>query len=127
MKKTIEQYETIEVVGGQIMSRIVAKEEDAEFIRKVKVVVPKAITAEGFIMVEELIEEKIKSEPPVDRITREGDIVIKLSTPFDAAFITKETEGCVVPSFCAIIRNKGTLNIDYLRAFLASKECKDQL
>ena len=127
MKKTIEQYGTIEVIGGQIMTRIAAKEDDIDFIKKVKVVIPKAITAEGFISIEDMPEEKLKTEPPIDRITREGDIVIKLSTPFDSAIVTKETEGCIVPSFCAIIRNNGTLDIDYLRAFLASKDCKEQL
>ena len=41
--------------------------------------------------------------------------------------MTEETAGCLVPSFCAIIRNNGNLNLDYLRAYLASKYCKEQL
>ena len=127
MNKTIEQYEKLEIISGQIMTRIVAKEGDADFVCVKKVVIPKAITSDGFILVADMPEEKLKMEPPVERITRVGDIIIKLSTPFDSAIVTKESEGCIVPSFCAIIRNNGALDIDYLRAFLASKFCKEQL
>jgi restriction endonuclease S subunit len=117
----------VEIISGQIMTRIAAKEDDPNFISTRKVVIPKAITSDGFISVDDMPEEKLKAEPPVDRITRVNDIVIKLSTPFDSAIVTKESEGCVVPSFCAIIRNGDTLDLDYLRAFLVSQNCKEQL
>jgi restriction endonuclease S subunit len=109
-----------------------------------KVIVPKAITPEGLINLEDIVEEKIivtdiniidketgetEFVMPIDskRITSLGDIVIKLSTPFDSATITEDTIGCLIPSFCAIIRNKGLIDEDYLQAFLNSKLCKDQL
>lgn len=116
----------VEVIGGQIMTRITAK-DDEPFVSTRKVVIPKAITSDGFISIADMPEENLKVDAPVDRITRENDIVIKLSTPFDSAIVTKETEGCVVPSFCAIIRNGDTLDLDYLRAFLVSQSCKEQL
>lgn len=115
----------IEITSGQIMTRITAK--DGEGIGTYKVVIPKAITSEGFISIEDMPEEVLKVEPSKDRITAVNDIVIKLSTPFDSAIVTEETAGCVVPSFCAVIRSKGTLDLDYLRAFLTSKLCKEQL
>lgn len=121
---TLENY--VEIVSGQIMTRITTK-DDAESIGVCKVIIPKAITSDGFISIEDLPEEKIKLEPPTDRITRVNDIVIKLSTPFDSAIITEETAGCIVPSFCAIIRNQDSIDLHYLRAFLASKYCKEQL
>lgn len=117
----------VEITSGQIMSRIVAKEDIDEKIGSWKVIVPKAITSEGTILVEELPEEELKAKPDDKRITALNDIVIKLSTPFDSAIVTEETVGCVVPSFCAIIRNNNELDIDYLRAFLNSKTCKEQL
>ena len=123
----IEQLEKfVDVTSGQIMTRLTAK-DGADSDGVWKVVIPKAITSDGFISIEDMPEEPLKAEPPLDRITRVGDIVIKLSTPFDSAIITEETTGCVVPSFCAIIRSNGILNIDYLRAYLASKYCKDQM
>lgn len=125
---TINQLENfVDITSGQIMTRVTAKDDTDSSVGTWKVVIPKAITSDGFISIEDMPEERLKAEPPVDRITRVGDIVIKLSTPFDSAIITEETAGCVVPSFCAIIRSNGILNIDYLRAYLASKYCKDQM
>lgn len=124
----IEKLENfVEITSGQIMTRITAKGEGEESIGSFKVVIPKAITSDGFISVEDMPEESLKAMPSEDRITRVNDIVIKLSTPFDSAIVTEETAGCVVPSFCAIIRSKGNLDLNYLRAFLASKYCKEQL
>lgn len=124
----IEQFGNfVEITSGQIMTRLTAKDDESESIGTWKVVIPKAITSDGFISIEDMPEEKLKSEPPKDRITKVDDIVIKLSTPFDSAIVTEETAGCLVPSFCAIIRNNGNLNLDYLRAYLASKYCKEQL
>ena len=40
------------------------------------------------------------------KFTKEGDVVVKLSTPYNATYVTKENEGLAVPSFCAIIRVK---------------------
>ena len=125
---TITQLENfVDITSGQIMTRVTAKDNADNSVGTWKVVIPKAITSDGFISLDDMPEERLKAEPPMDRITKVGDIVIKLSTPFDSAIITEETAGCVVPSFCAIIRSNGILNIDYLRAYLASKYCKDQM
>lgn len=125
---TITQLENfVDITSGQIMTRVTAKDDADNSVGTWKVVIPKAITSDGFISLDDMPEERLKAEPPMDRITKVGDIVIKLSTPFDSAIITEETAGCVVPSFCAIIRSNGILNIDYLRAYLASKYCKDQM
>ena len=141
--KIVKLGEVIDVYSGQIMSRVKADKSEGEgdciSTTTMKVIVPKAITSDGLISVDEIVEEKIivtdKSiekvavDLPVDnkRITALGDIVIKLSTPFDSATITDETVGCLIPSFCAIIRNKDIVCLDYLQAFLNSRLCKDQL
>lgn len=125
--KMLKLGELVEIYSGQIMSRIVvdskAKEEGVEF----RVVTPKAISQDGLIIKEELPIEILKAAPDTNRITEIGDIVIKLSTPYDSATITEEFAGCVIPSFCAVIRNINGICKDYLQAFLSSKLCKEQL
>ena len=119
----------IEIYSGQIMSRVIAKQDDLD-VQRLRVIVPKAISSIGTINIEELPTECFKPNifnTKDTRITQIGDIVIKLSTPYDSAIITEETAGCVVPSFCAIIRNYSSIKTEYLQAFLSSKLCKEQL
>ena len=148
--KIVKLGEIADVYSGQIMSRVKAGdiERTGDYIssRTMKVIVPKSITSDGLIDLKDIAEEKIivtdckivennngaaefESVLPIDnrRVTSLGDIVIKLSAPFDSATITAETSGFLVPSFCAIIRNKSKLNSDYLQAFLNSDLCKEQL
>ena len=148
--KIVKLGEMADVYSGQIMSRVKAGdiERTGDYIssRIMKVIVPKSITSDGLIDLKDIAEEKIivtdckivennneaaefESVLPIDnrRVTSLGDIVIKLSAPFDSATITAETSGFLVPSFCAIIRNKSKLNSDYLQAFLNSDLCKEQL
>lgn len=118
----------VEITAGQIMSRVLASRSDQdERTYSYKILVPKAITSSGYIDIEELPEEKLRTEADPSRITQEGDIVIKLTTPFDVAMVTSESVGCFVPSFCAIIKNSGQLDKNYLCAFLSSKDCKEKL
>lgn len=70
----------------------------------------------------------ITKEIDNDKFTRVGDVVIKMSTPYDAAYITTETAGLAIPSFCAIIRTSGRgIDARYLSAFLNSRYVRDQL
>lgn len=123
--KTFEQL-NIDVISGQIMSRVVASNPQ-ECAGSWRVMTPRAIDSDGFINVDDLAYENFKVVPEPRRLTQVGDIVIKLTLPFDSALITEETAGCFIPSFCAVIRHCGDLNKNYLRAFLASKACKNQL
>ena len=126
-RKTIEEC-SITVVGGQIMTRLVVKDGSMdEVVERRKVVVPKCIHADGTIDASELAEEALKAKPDPKRLTSVGDIVMKLSTPYDAAIVTEESEGAIVPSFCAIIRDNKELHPEYLLAFLNSNVCKSQL
>lgn len=128
MNKKIEDISAIEIITGQIMSRVTAKEISEDEVQEVrKVLVPKAINSDGSVSVNELPEETLKVKADEKRITVKGDIVMKLSTPYDAALIEEESEGCIVPSFCAIVKNNSDIDNDYLLAFLNSKECKSQL
>lgn len=63
------------------------------------------------------------------KVTREGDVVIKLTTPYDAAYITEEFVGLVITSHCVLIWNLNPDEIDdrYLAYVLYSPYGKDCL
>ena len=116
----------VNIIGGQITSRIEAKDISEKF-ETMKVLVPKAIS-NGGVKHEELGTLDVKLGVDSKRITKAGDIVMKLSTPYDACLITKEDEGLLVPSFCAIINNlPENIDTEYLLAFINSQPCKLQI
>lgn len=129
MIKTVSLKDlSVDVISGQIMSRISVKEDSTDnVIETRKVIVPKAISSDGTVDCKELSEEKIKVKIDSKKLTKVGDIVIKLSTPYDAAIIDEESANCIIPSFCALIRHKENLDTNYLLAFLNSNYCKEQL
>ncbi len=121
-----------EIIGGQIMTRAKIENPNDEIIEVRKVIMPKAIQDIGLIDADLLQEEEFKIAIDEKKLARAGDIVIKLSSPYDAAMVHEESAGSVVPSFCAIIRIKESITTyelisDYLLAFLNSSRCKDQL
>ena len=61
--------------------------------------------------------------------TKDGDIVIKLSSPYDSCLITPEFEGLLIPSFCMKIRVKEEKRIDrdFFLAYLSSDFFKTEL
>lgn len=117
-----------DVIAGQIMTRVSAdNKENAEVIDTVKVLVPKSIS-DGVIIKENLGEANLLKMINEDKFTKEGDVVIKLSTPYDAAYVTKEDEGYAIPSFCATIRVKeNELDAKYLSAFLNTSYVREIL
>lgn len=108
-------------IGGQITSRIEANQKKEEIvIGNIKVIPPKAIKG-GKIVHSELYEIAYKTTFDEKKLTKAGDIVVKLSSPYDAAFITEADEGLLITSFCIIIRNTGkNLLSEYLGAFCNS-------
>ena len=118
----------VAVVGGQIMSRITANPDAGdEVVETRKVLIPKSISADGSIDIAVLPEEDLKVEADPKKTTKAGDIVMKLSPPYDAGLVTEATQGCLVPSFCAIIRPTSDVDVQYLLAFMNSTLCKNQL
>lgn len=113
------------VIAGQIMTRVTDEKCDGE---AVQVLVPKAI-ADGIIVKEDLGKAVLTKTVDEDKYTKEGDVVIKLSTPYDAAYVTEEDAGLVIPSFCATIRIKDNSLLDakYLSAFLNTSYVRNQL
>ena len=69
-------------------------------------------------------EEKIKEQ----YLTKEGDIVVRLSAPNTAVYITKKQEGIIIPSLFVIIRsNSSSIISQFLQIYLNSEKCKRQL
>ncbi len=120
--KTIGDYVQMLLFGGQIMQRVLAKEDDD--YEEYKVLIPK-IMEEGIINTDEAPVEKVKKNIDKKFLTQEGDLVIKLSSPYDCCYITKEYENMIVPSFCAIVRNyEGLFDKFYLLAYFNSRRFK---
>ena len=113
------------VIAGQIMTRVTDENSNG---KNVQVLVPKAIV-NGIIVKEDLGEAVLSKEVDEDKYTQTGDVVIKLSTPYDAAYVTEEDAGLVIPSFCATIRitDSNLMDAKYLSAFLNSSYVRNQL
>lgn len=130
MKNQIKLSEVkgLAFIGGQITSRIEADEKKNEVVKgKVKVMPPKAIKG-GKVIQEELYEIGYKTDFDEKKLTKAGDIVVKLSSPYDAVYITENDEGILIPSFCIIVRNTGEILIsEYLAAFFNSGVYLDQI
>ena len=120
------------VISGQIISRVEGKEEIGDVIIETrKVLIPKAM-ASGVIVHNDLGFVKLKKNVDENRITKLGDVVIKLTTPYDSVLIDQENEGLIVPSFCVVMRDiyakkieplflVAYLNTTYTRELLKSK------
>ena len=117
------------VTAGQIMTRVTAdKDAGNQVVENVKVLVPKAIVS-GVIVKEDLGKAELGKQIDEEKYTHEGDVVIKLSTPYDAAYVNEENAGIAIPSFCAAIRITDNDKMDamYLTAFLNSSYVRDEL
>lgn len=86
--------------------------------KEVKVLLPRAMQ-DGRIIDEELATETV-GEVKEDNFTHEGDVVIKLSTPYDSVYIDKDHENIMVTSFGMILRKKPEADLDmqYLSMYL---------
>ena len=113
------------VIVGQIMTRVTDINNEGE---SVQVLVPKSIT-NGIIVRENLGKAVLSKEIDEEKYTKEGDVVIKLSTPYDATYVTSENAGIVIPSFCATIRviKSKLMDAKYLSAFLNTNYVRNQL
>ena len=118
----------IQIIGGQIMSRVTLRaEKDDKEIEARKVLMPKCIHGDGTITAEEMTEEFLRVPADPKKLAQDGDIIMKLSPPYDAGLVSMDTMDAIVPSFCAILRSNKKVDPYYLLAFLNSDLCKNQL
>lgn len=126
MYKTAKLKDLCEIKTGIPTGRAKKLNEEEEG-HQIKVLLPKAMS-EGVIVEKELGSQVVGSVKD-DFFTQEGDVVIKLSTPYDSVYIDKEHEGLLVTSFAMLIRKKEDieLNMQYLSMFLNASHTNEIL
>lgn len=114
------------LIGGQVISRVEAKPSADEVCGRIRIMVPKAIK-NGTISHADLAEIDLKTPADEKKLTRAGDIVLKLSQPYDAAYISDKDEGILITSFCVLLRGLSeTINPKYFVTFVNSQIYKEQ-
>lgn len=74
--------------------------------------------------------EKFESISEIERslITTEGDILIRLSSPYTATYIEKQYQNILIPSLMAVIRVKSEKFLpEYVKVYLNSDKAKDEI
>ena len=117
------------IITGVLTRRVVYDGEDNDSsLKEGKILVPKAID-DGLIDHSLLQSVKLDKEVKDKFYTKKGDVIMKLSTPYDSCFIDRgEDEGLIVPSFSLIIRGlKADYDPYFIMAFLSSRYAWNQI
>lgn len=125
--KTLKEICTLS--SGSIITRLTADRIRGEVANDIgrKTIVSKTVE-KGYISDADVVVNDYKEIPNDNKLTKEGDIVIKLAAPYRAALIDKEHEGMFISSFCSVIRDLSKdVNPYYLTAYLNSDVCVAQL
>ena len=125
-----------EIYTGVLTRRVVFEDSElaamseAEIatLESARILVPKAI-ADGVIDLNQLQEVKLKKEVKEKFRTHLGDVIMKLSSPYDCCVIEdEEDENLIVPSFCLRI---GSIDEEYdpyfIMAYLTSASAWKQI
>ena len=87
---------------GLVLSRKEAKTADKS--HEYRLLNLKSVSEDGTINIDETIPFYASEELSPNYLTQIGDIVVKTSEPYTAAFITEEYEGLVIPSHFVVVR-----------------------
>ena len=120
---------TEDIITGVLTRRVVYEGENNDpSLQEGKILVPKAIN-DGLIDHSLLQKVKLNREVKEKFYTKMGDVIMKLSTPYDSCTIDREEdEGLIVPSFSVIIRGiDRKYNPYFIMAFLSSKYAWNQI
>ncbi len=116
----------IEFTSGQIQSRVEFKGE-GDALKKIDSIVPKAIE-NGYLNHESLSSFNVKKDVEKIKVSNVGDIILKLSTPYDACIIEPGDEDLFIPSFCMVLRiNDKNIDPYFLLSFINSKSFFNQV
>lgn len=124
--KTVRLGALVDIMTGVPMSRAkkIAGDDDPV---KVNVLIPGAMSSgrinDSLIATEEV--SKVKEE----LFLREGDVVVKASTPYDCVFVDKRHEGLLSTSFGLILRarTQDAVDMRYLAAYLGLESINKEL
>ena len=117
-----------EIITGVLTRRIVYDGDVDSSLQEEKILVPKSIT-DGLIDHTLLQTSRLGKLVKEKFYTRKGDVIMKLSTPYDSCVIEKkEDEGLIVPSFSVIIRGiRAPYDPYFIMAFLSSRRAWSQI
>lgn len=92
-----------------------------------KLVTLKSMNENGYLEVEFFEDLTSKKEISEKHIAQLGDVIVRLSSPYTAAFVDNESEGAVISSLFAILRPKSNqVSSEYVSIFLNSDYMRKQ-
>ena len=111
------------VKTGLVLSRKEAKTTDKSWeYRQLNL---KAVNEDGTINIDETIPFYASEELSPNYLTQVGDIVVKTSEPYTAAYITEEYAGLVIPSHFVVVRvDEATTLPQYIAWYLNKDRIK---
>lgn len=115
------------IASGTVISRVECK-DPSEKIGEVNILPLKSITC-GMIDMDEIQKIDISKDIKQDKVTKCGDIIVKMNQPYDSVYIDQPHVGSMFPSFCCVLRDIDYSTVDpyYLVAYLNSKFVKQYL
>lgn len=117
--------EIASVRSGLVLSRKLARENPVQRYRLLNL---RSITPEGYIDMNETDVFDAKETLPREYLSQVGDIVIRLSAPYTAVLVDKESEGMVVSSNFVIVRtDPQELLPEFLYWLLNTSEVKHRM
>ena len=118
--------DVFQVKSGLVVSRKKANDESlAKF--NYKQLNLRAINKNGYLEMSELEVLLTESAVSSEYLTAFGDVVVRLTDPYTAIYITKEYEGLVITSNFAIIRENKNYNSEFLAYYFNGDGVKKQL
>lgn len=117
--------EIASVRSGLVLSRKLARENPVQRYRLLNL---RSITPEGYIDMNETDVFDAKETLPREYLSQVGDIVIRLSAPYTAVLVDKESEGMVVSSNFVIVRTYPQVLLpEFLYWLLNTSEVKHKM
>lgn len=117
--------EISEIRTGLVLSR---KQSKSDAGIDYHVLTLSSIEKEGRINLNTIENFKSVTELDSKLLTKQGNIIIRLSNPYTAVYIKKEYENILMPSLIASIEiNSKDFLPEYIQIFLNSENCKERL
>lgn len=115
-----------QVTSGLVVARKKAIIEK-DVVKGYKQLNLRSINKKGYIDKVELERLAAKEEIDLSYMTKQDDIIVRLTDPFTAVYISKENERLVVTSNFCIIRCTEKYNSKFLSFYLNSENAKKEL
>ncbi len=111
------------VGSGLVVSRKKAMHQ-SEVIKIYKQLNLMAVNKNGYIDFDELEDLPVKDYIDYNNLTHKGDIVVRLTAPFTAVYITEKFENIVISSNFCVVRCKENYCNEFLSYFINSDKAR---